>query len=76
MKFNLYVIRDCVAEQNGPVFQAVNDAVAMRGYNEEMRKSPYPSDFELIRIASMDNETLKIEEDYSLVLDVKEELEK
>lgn len=32
MKSNLYVIYDVLAEECGPVFQAVNDKVAARAY--------------------------------------------
>lgn len=43
----LYVIRDKVADDDGPIFEAPNDAVAYRSYVSLMSKVHDASDFEL-----------------------------
>lgn len=48
----LYSIRDDLAQQWGPVFEAVNDAVALREYARIMAKVDQKSDYRLIRLAS------------------------
>ncbi len=50
----LYVIQDRVAEQYGPVFDAVNDAVALRQFRVALEKSPFLSDFLLLCIGQID----------------------
>jgi len=35
----LYIIRDMVAEESGPVFEAKNDGVARRGFKQALEKS-------------------------------------
>ena len=49
----LYVVRDVVAEQCGPVFEAVNDAVAMRQYRAIVKDCD-PAEYQLIRIGRVD----------------------
>ena len=62
MKFNLYTIRDCVAEQCGPVFQAVNDGVALRNVRAMMDKVPdYDRDaYKMFRLGVFDDEKCEI----------------
>lgn len=59
MVHKLYSIRDRAAGQFGPVFQAVNDAVASRSMVRLMEKIPsYDRDaFQLVRLGSFDDET-------------------
>nr|QJB21705.1 MAG: nonstructural protein [Microvirus sp.] len=59
MVHKLYSIRDRAASQFGPVFQAVNDAVAARAMVRLMEKIPsYDRDaFQLVRLGSFDDET-------------------
>lgn len=40
MKFNLYTVSDRVAGGCGPVFQAVNDGVAIRSFRNLMKDVP------------------------------------
>ena len=48
----LYTIYDIVADDTAPVFEAKNDDVAIRKFNEIMQNSPgiTPTDYELRRI--------------------------
>lgn len=41
MYLKLYTVYDSVAEEAGPIFQAVNDAVALRNYNNMMASTPH-----------------------------------
>lgn len=52
MKTNLYVIEDTKAESQGPIFEAVNHAVAIRGVQQ--MKISTPEDFILLHIADRD----------------------
>ncbi len=49
MKSNLYVIRDLVAGETGPIFHSVNDAVASRHYQAMVSKNEpaWQTDFQL-----------------------------
>lgn len=60
MLVKIYTIRDHIAEENGPLFPAKNDAVAMRLY-EDLLKScmACKQDFELICVGSWDTEDLE-----------------
>ena len=59
MVHKLYSVRDRAADQFGPVFQAINDAVASRSMVRLMEKIPsYDRDaFQLVRLGSFDDET-------------------
>lgn len=48
-KTRLYTIYDKVAEEHGPLFEAVNDAIAHRSYSDLISKLPanIMSDYEL-----------------------------
>jgi len=35
----IYVIRDLVADESGPLFESKNDAVARRGYRQALEKT-------------------------------------
>ena len=56
MEMHMYTIRDLVAEENGPLFAAKNDAVAMRSYNRLMAEVVNPSEFVLYHVFSYDHE--------------------
>lgn len=56
MKTCLYVIRDQVAEESGPIFEAKNDSVAYRQYVTLIEKSDYQGDFTLLNIGTYDHE--------------------
>ena len=54
MKMNLYVIRDLVADECGPVFEANNDAVAVRNFKNLLQKDGvYPEDYELLLVGNI-----------------------
>lgn len=55
---NLYSLKDVVADEYGPVFEAKNDDVAIRVCKQIPQKSPdiVLSDFELYRIGDFDHE--------------------
>ncbi len=49
MKSNLYVIRDLIADETGPIFHSVNDQVAHRHYQAMVAKHDpaWKTDFRL-----------------------------
>ena len=55
MEMHMYTIRDMVAEENGPLFAAKNDAVAMRSYNRLMAEVENPREYELYHVFSYDH---------------------
>lgn len=58
MKTGLYVINDLIAEISGPIFEARNDGVALRGYLEFQAKNKVPADeIELYCVGQIDHET-------------------
>jgi hypothetical protein len=63
MKVNLYVVYDKIAGECGPVFEAKNDAVALRQYRHLVASNPgfVQDDFELMQVGTMDKETAVIE---------------
>lgn len=58
----LYTIRDMIAEECGPVFNAKNDSVAIRQVHNLIRNEPCgdPSEYELYRIGQYDGDTGRI----------------
>ncbi|GMO29634.1 MAG: hypothetical protein Ta2B_10630 [Termitinemataceae bacterium] len=68
MLFNLYSVRDRVANEFGPIFQAKNDDVAWRNYFSLLTNSNVTDmlDYELVRLGSFDVDTGKIELESSL----------
>lgn len=63
MKMNLYVVYDKIAGECGPVFEAKNDAVALRQYRHLVSSNPgfVQDDFELMQVGTMNKETMVIE---------------
>lgn len=58
---NLYTIFDRVAEESGPVFEAKNDAVALRKFRDFMKQNPIdPREFRLIALGRIDHATNKL----------------
>lgn len=57
MTFRIYTICDDVAGQSGPVFQAVNDGVAVRQYRGLMLANPHlnPAEYTLWCIGVFDD---------------------
>lgn len=50
----LYVVRDTVAEDVGPVWDSVNDQVALRNFRVVLKRVDYPADFELVCIGVLE----------------------
>ena len=59
MRNSIYMIWDKVAEQGGPLFEAVNDNVAVRSVSLTLSKVQSIDDYELLCIGEIDNETLQ-----------------
>ncbi len=57
MVTRLYTIYDVLAEESGPVFQAVNDEVAYRQFQTQLQTIPNirEDDFKLICVGEYDN---------------------
>lgn len=56
----LYTIQDIIAQENGPVFTAKNDAVAMRNYNALLNDVPEidKNNYKLYRVAEFNTESI------------------
>lgn len=62
MRMGIYAIRDRVAEETGPIFEAKNDAVARRNYAQLLEKSSIPAgEMQLLKIGEMDHDISRIE---------------
>lgn len=62
MLTRVYTIKDVVAEEFGPLYQARNDGVAIRGYRDLMARPmgtalPDPREYRLYCVAEFDNST-------------------
>lgn len=53
-KLNVYVIYDKVAEEAGPLFEAPNDAVAVRSATATIKTAYDPSDYQLLCVGEVD----------------------
>lgn len=54
----LYVVYDRTAEEAGPIFQAKNDAVASRAFQQLVNQQEYPEDFRLMHVGEFSSEAL------------------
>lgn len=63
-KVLLYVVRVLVAGECGPVFSAVNDGVAVRQSCMLLHEVIDVNDYALVRVGTIDTETMEIEPDY------------
>jgi hypothetical protein len=54
----LYHIFDTIADDAGPLFAAKNDGVAWRNYQDLLKKSPVPDDFELYCVGSFNHDDM------------------
>lgn len=58
---NLYTLKDLVADECAPIFEANNDGVAHRMFQETISRQQIPhEDFRLIRIGRIDKTTGEI----------------
>lgn len=58
MKVNLYVLFDVVAQESSHVQQLKNDGIALRWYQDALKKTPRSDDIVLYRIGKYDTETM------------------
>jgi len=57
MLMRLYVVRDQLAEESGPIFEAKNDLVAQRNFKQYMEKSKANfADFKLYVLGEIEHE--------------------
>jgi len=57
----LFVVYDRVAEESGPIFEAVNVGVALRKYREILKNSSVsPEEYQLLQIGTFDHATNKL----------------
>lgn len=63
MKTILYTIYDLVAEEAGPVFEAVNDGVAMRNFRNLLKEIPayQHGDYRIYRLGSFDHSKIEMD---------------
>lgn len=64
----LYVIYDKLAEKSGPVFEAVNDAVAARAARQMLHNVVDSEDYELMYIGRIVDKTAQLELDANHVV--------
>lgn len=67
MKFNLYTVFDCAANEGGPLFQAVNDAVACRQYRQLLKEVNEPESYKLYRVGNYDSDDMELKPDVNPV---------
>lgn len=68
MKMKLYTIRDKVADEAGPIYQAKNDAIAVRQFNNLMANQQVDVvDYALYCVGEFDTEAMTIEPDIRMV---------
>lgn len=62
MKHGIYVIFDKVAEESGPMFEAVNDGIALRQACNILKPLPpsLHSDYQLVKIGEYDTKDMQI----------------
>lgn len=62
MKHGVYVIYDKVAEESGPLFQAVNNGIALRQAVNVLKPLPASlrDDFQLVKVAEYDTRDMQI----------------
>lgn len=63
---NLYVIKDIVADDIGPVFSAKNDGVAVRQYRAVVKSVTNPAEYELYCIGNV-SQTMELKPDLRLL---------
>lgn len=60
MQTKMYTIYDKVAQEAGPTFHAKNDGIALRSFNDAIKNSPYPEDFQLFCLGTFEPEKMVI----------------
>jgi len=74
MLYNVYTVKDKLAEEAGPPFIAVNDKVAMRQFRQMGIPQSLQNEYELLKIGYFDSIDISITPDIVYnVIDTKEE---
>jgi len=62
MKHGVYVIYDKIAEESGPMFEAVNDGIALRQACHVLKPLPptLVDDYQLVKIGEYDTKDMQI----------------
>lgn len=68
MKVSLYAVYDCVAEEYGPPWTAINDRVAGRQTRAILSTMPSRSDYLLHKLGSYDTQTGQVKSHDSIVV--------
>ena len=68
MKVSLYAVYDCVAEEYGPPWTAINDGVACRQTRAILSTMPSRSDYLLHKLGSYDTQTGQVKSHDSIVV--------
>lgn len=68
----LYVIFDRVAEESGPVFEAVNKGIAIRNFRNLLEKVPdyQRQDYRLYQVGEFDNIHMEVTTDSTQPIEV------
>lgn len=68
---NLYTIKDTVAEEAGPVFQAINDGVAIRRTIQLLIDVPDSEEYKLYRVGTFDSFSMSVTSEEPFEIDFK-----
>lgn len=60
MKSELYVVKDNVAQESGPIFHAKNLPVAQRMFLDLIKDATTPDDYSLYYLGTFDHDTMTI----------------
>lgn len=60
MKMGLYTIYDEVAKQSSKVFEATNNGIAMRLFEQSNKENPYKEETHLMSIGTVEKDTMVI----------------
>jgi len=62
MKTSVYVIFDRVAEESGPLFEAVNDGIALRNFKNVLENVPsyQRGDYRLFKVGEYTNKPIQL----------------
>ena len=63
--YGVYVTRDLLADRDAVPWCSANDRTAIRAFHHSLRESPYPQDYQLLRIGYVVSDLA----DYSLIPD-------
>lgn len=61
MILNVYVIMDIVANETSPLFEAKNNNVALRKFEDVTDKVKFKSEYKLYKVGTYDNENMVLD---------------